>query len=141
MLVLSFCLAGCLAHQIRADVAGQIQIFGIELNSGRDYREFRGIVATEEPCLKGYELTFENLDLIIGYGFNRKIRKITTRNQNTSVFGISPGTTLEEGRQRAIQAGLSEDVAKNRYQGDGISLHLLVDEKGTIFGITVEIID
>jgi len=56
LLVLSFCLAGCLAHQIRADVAGQIQIFGIELNSGRDYREFRGIVATEEPCLKGYEL-------------------------------------------------------------------------------------
>jgi hypothetical protein len=141
MLALSLCLAGCLAHQIRADVARQIQIFGIELNSGRDYREFRGIVATEEPCLKGYELNFENLDLIIGYGFNRKIRKITTRNQTTNVFGISPGNTLEEGRKRAIQAGLTEEVAKNRYKGDGISLYLLVDEKGRIFGITVETID
>jgi hypothetical protein len=141
VLALSLCLAGCLAHQIRADVARQIQIFGIELNSSRDYREFRGIVATEEPCLKGYELNFEKLDLIIGYGFNRKIRKITTLNQNTSVFGISPGNTLEEGRKRAIQAGLSEEVAKNRYIGDGISLNLLVDEKGKIFGITVETID
>jgi hypothetical protein len=141
MLALSLCLAGCLAHQIPADVARQIQIFGIELNSDRDYREFRGIVATEEPCLKGYELNFEKLDLIIGYGFNRKIRKITTLNKNTSVFGISPGNTLEEGRKRAIQAGLSEEAAINRYKGDDISLYLLVDEKGRIFGITVEIID
>jgi len=141
MLVLSLCLAGCLAQKIPADVARQIQIFGIELNSGRDYREFRGIAATEEPCLKGYELNFENLDLIIGYGFNRKIRKITTRNRNTSVFGISPGNTVEEGRKRAIQAGLSEDVAINRYKGDGISLYLLVDEKDRIFGITVETVD
>jgi hypothetical protein len=141
MLAASLCLAGCLAHQIHTDVARQIQVFGIELNSTQDYRELRGIVATEEPCLKGYERNFENIDLIIGYGFNRKIRKITTRNRNTSVFGISPGSTLEDGKKRATQAGLLEDVRANRYQGVGISVDLLVDEKGEIFGVTVEIID
>lgn len=141
MLLLSLFLAGCFAKQVRTDVARQIQVFGIELNSAQNYRELQGIVATEEPCLKGYERNFENLDLIIGYGFNRKIRKITTRNRNTSVFGISPGSTLEEGRKRATQTDLLEDVKTNRYLYDGISVDLLVDEKGKIFGITVETIN
>lgn len=137
LLVLSVCLAGCMANRTRADVSRQIQVFGIEMYSGVDYREIDGVPASEEPCIRGYDRSFEQLDITIGYGFNGKTRKITTRNPSTSVFGISPGMTGEEGNRLAQQAGLQGD-APFKYQGMGITLSLLVDGKGKIFGVTIE---
>lgn len=137
LLVLSFCLAGCMANRTSADVSRQIQVFGIEMYSGVDYREIESVTASEEPCIRGYDRSFEQLDITIGYGFNGKIRKITTRNPSTSVFGISPGMTGEEGDRLAQQAGLQRD-APSKYQGMGIYITLLVDGKGKIFGVTVE---
>lgn len=137
MLVLAICLSGCLANQIRTEVSRQTHVFGIELYSEVDYREIDGVPASEEPCLQGYERSFDKLDITIGYGFNKKIRKITTLNPGTSIFGISPGMPVEEGERLARQAGL-QGVAPSRYQGKGIFLTLLVDGNGKIFGITAE---
>lgn len=137
LLILAICTAGCMANQIRTDVSPRVQIFGVALHSDVDYREIGGVQASEEPCLKGYERSFDKLDITIGYGFNRKIRKITTRNPGTSVFGISPGMPAEDGERLARQAGL-QGVAASRYQGMDINLILLVDGTGKIFGITLE---
>lgn len=137
LLVLSVCLAGCMANRTRADVSRQIQVFGIEMYSGVDYWEIGGVRATEEPCLRGYERSFDPFEVTIGYGLDKNIRKITTRNPATSVFGITPGIPAEEGEQLARQAGLQE-VAISKFQGMGINLSLLVDGKGKIFGVTIE---
>ena len=133
-------MAGCMVNQVRTDISHQIHVFGIELYSGVDYREIAGVRATEEPCLKGYERSFDPLEITIGYGFDRKIRKITTRNPGTSLFGISPGMSAEEGRRLSRKAGFQE-VAACKFRGKDISLTLLVDGKGNVFGITVETID
>jgi hypothetical protein len=117
-----------------------MQVFGIELYSGTDYREINGVKATEEPCLKGYERIFDPLDITVGYGFNRKIRKITTMNSKTSIFGITPGMPADEGRRLARQSGLTE-VSPARYRSDDLSLFLHVDDKGNVFGVTVETIE
>jgi hypothetical protein len=135
--LLLLCLTGCFAKYAATDVSRQTHVFGIELNSGIDYQEIGGVKATEEPCLKGYERSFDQLDVTIGYGFDKKIRKITTRNSSTNVFGISPGVSLEEGRRLAQHASLSE-VSQYHYQGKGVTLTLLVDGHNKVFGITVE---
>jgi hypothetical protein len=140
VLFLSLCLAGCLATQTRTGLSNQIQVFGIELYSATDYREINGIKAVEEPCLKGYERIFDPLDITIGYGFNRKIRKITTMNRGTCLFGITPGIPADEGRRLARQTGLTE-VSPVRYRSDDLSLFLHIDEKGILFGLTVESVD
>lgn len=139
-MLISLSLAGCMANQVRTDVSRQMHVFGIELYSGIDYREISGIKATEEPCLKGYERSFDPLDITIGYGFNNKIRKITTRNTGTSLFGISPGVSAKEGNRLAQQVGLIQD-SPYRYRGNDITLSLLVDDKGNVFGITVEAVE
>ncbi len=126
-----------MAQQIRSDLSRQMQVFGVELYSGIDYREIDGVAASEEPCLKGYVRSFDTLDISVGYGFDRKIRKITTRNPGTSIFGITPGMTAAEGGRLALQAGLQE-VAPFKYQGNDINLTLLTDSQGKIFGITIE---
>lgn len=136
-LLLLILLAGCRPDQIRTDISGQTKVFGIELYSGIDYREIGGVVATEEACLKGYERSFEALDIIIGYGFDAKTRKITTRNPSTGLFGISPGMPAEKAKQLAQQAGFTE-ISNYRYRGKGIDLALLVDGAGIVFGLTAE---
>lgn len=115
-----------------------IRVFGIELGSARDIREIAGVVASEEPCLRGYERGFDTLAVSIGYGNDRKIRRIMTRNRETSVFGISPGRPFGEGVSALGSAGFHPGDTPYRF-GDGvIAVTLLVDGAGTIFGITVE---
>lgn len=115
-----------------------IRVFGIEMGSARDIREIAGVAASEEPCLGGYERGFDALAVSIGYGNDRKVRRIATRNRETSVFGISPGRPFGEGVSALGSAGFRPGDTPYRF-GDGvIAVTLLVDEAGTIFGITLE---
>jgi hypothetical protein len=143
ILFLSFLLlVGCMGQYVQSEEVGdQINVFGVALFSNVDYREINGVVATEEPCLRGYERSFDALDIIIGYGFDRKIRRINTRNPNTSLFGVSPGMRFREGKTKILQAGLKESTSPYTFGADRYSLTLLVDENQKIFGLTVELVD
>jgi hypothetical protein len=135
-------LSGCLGKNVRpAGMNDQINVFGVELYSAIDYREINGVVASEEPCLRGYDRSFDALDITIGYGFNKKIRKITTRNSGTSLFGIHPGAPFGEGKQKILQAGFQVDVPPFRFRRDSYSVTFLVDGNDTIFGLTLEALD
>jgi len=50
-----------------------------------------GVVAVKEPCLKGFEYIYDALDVSVGYSMKWYIRKITTRNKETSMFTIHVG--------------------------------------------------
>ena len=119
----------------------QINVFDIALFSSVDYREIKGVLATEEPCLKGYDRNFDALDIIVGYGFDKKIRKIVTLNPKTSLFGVSPGMSFGEGKQKILQAGFVEYGSPYKFKADRYSLTLLVDGNQKIFGLTLESID
>lgn len=139
MVLIPLLLSGC-AHTAldRETVAGQIDVFGVQLHSDINYREINGVAAMEEPCLRGYERSFDALDIIIGYGFNKKIRKITTRNATTSLFGIRPGMTFDEGRGRILQSGFSEYIPPFTYKSNSYTLKFLIDGDNRIFGLTLE---
>ncbi len=141
MMLISLFLAGCLAnHSGKERFRDQVDVFDIALYSSIDYRELKGVRGTDEPCLKGYERSFDPLDITIGFGFDGIIRKITTRNLKTSLFGITPGISIEESRVLAQKAGL-DMLSPFKFKGDSITLTLLVDANGRVFGITVEAID
>jgi hypothetical protein len=141
-LLLPLLFVGCQNNRISHNkINDQIDVFGIKLYSNVDYKEINGVVATEEPCLRGYERTFDNLDVIIGYGFDHKIRKIMTRNSRTSIFGIKPGIFYGEGKQKILQAGFSEYAPPYTFRANRYSLTFLVNGNNTIFGLTLELLD
>lgn len=141
-LLISLLLSGCTSTDVGHDkTASQVNVFGIELFSDVDYKTINGVVATEEPCLRGYDRSFDALDLTIGYGFDNKIRKITTRNVNTSMFGVKPGMTYEEGKQIILQAGFSVHAPPFTFNANKYSLTFLVDSNNKIFGLTLESLD
>lgn len=137
MVLLSLVVAGCCASRTTAVPDAHFNVFGVELNSSADYRKINNEVATEEPCLRGYERNFEKNGITVGYGSDGRIRKILTRNPTTSLFGISPGMAADEGKRLARQAGFME-VSAYKYRQKEISLTLLVDGKGSVFGVKVE---
>jgi hypothetical protein len=128
-------------HIERNDIRDQVDVFGVQLFSDTDYREINGVKAEEEPCLRGYERTFDALDIVIGYGFNGKVRKITTRNIATAMFGIHPGMTFDEGRKKILLTGFSESTSPFTFRSNRYSLTFLVDDKSTIFGLTLQSFD
>ncbi len=138
-LLLLLFLTGCMGKHLERDkMHDQVNVFGVQLFSDVDYREINGVKAVEEPCLRGYERIFDALDLTIGYGFDKKIRKITTRNPGTILFGINPGMSFREGRQRILQAGFIEFAPPFTFRSNGYSITFLVDDKDIIFGLTLE---
>lgn len=142
MPVLLLLLVGCtVQHTAPNDIRNQVDVFGVQLFSDTDYREINGIKAEEEPCLRGYERTFDALDIVVGYGFNGKIRKITTRNVSTSMFGVQPGMTLGKGRKKILETGFSETTTPHTFRLGRHSLTFLVDDKDTIFGLKLQAIE
>lgn len=137
LMITLFSVAGCSAKRMNTELDRHFNVFGVALNSRVDYRVINDEAASEEPCLRGYERSFDRLGISIGYGFDARVRRITTRNPATALFGIRPGMTAAEGKRVAQRAGLTE-VADYAYQLDDISLLLLVDANGKVFGVTVE---
>jgi hypothetical protein len=140
-ILLFFLVAGCMANHVEnSRIDDQINVFGVKLLSEVDYLQINGVTATEEPCLRGYERNFDALSVIIAYGFNKKIRRIHTRNPNTSLFGIIPGMSFGEGKQKILQAGFVASSSPFVFTASGYSITLLVDGD-KVFGLTIELAD
>lgn len=130
-------LTGCATTIRHPELSRELDVFGVELHSEIDHRQIRNITGTDEPCLKGYDRSFDPLDLTVGYGFDGRVRKIVTRNRSTSLFGISPGMPAAEGKRIALQNHFAPRSASH-YTRDDLSLTLLIDEREVIFGLVLE---
>lgn len=135
--LVSLLFAGCL-HSRPVVSPGEVDVFGIAMCSISDYREIGGVTGTDEPCLKGYERSFDPLDLVIGYDRKGAVRKIMTRNSRNSLFGIHPGDSLEQALTKARSAGFRETATPNRLAREGLSLVLLVNGDNSLLGVTLE---
>lgn len=139
-----FCLllAGCFGHTAGNRLAEvRTDVFGIALFSAEDIRELGGVRGEDEPCLRGYERSFEQLGVTVGYGFDGRIRKIATRNPGTAIGGVRPGDMAAVGRDRLLQTGFRPTDSPNRFRTGCCSLGLLVDSDGRIFGLTLEAVE
>jgi hypothetical protein len=140
-LLLPLLLAGCLASPVRSSLApGQLDVYDVTLGSLTDYREIRGVRGTDEPCLRGYERSFAELDIVLSYDRDGKIRKITTRNPQNSMFGVHPGDSAASAMAKLRGAGFVEN-APSRFRKEGLLFSILVDGTGRLFGISLETTD
>jgi len=140
--ILTILLTGCLANRLGGEgLNKQINVFGLSLYSAHDDKSIRGVVPIKEPCLKGFEYIYDPLDLTISYGFNDRIRRITTRNKETSMFNIHIGDSFSKGKDIIRQAGFSEGDSPYKFVKDGCLFTLLVDDHERIFGMSFEVLD
>ena len=137
VLFLSLWLAGCLAART-AIPPEQLDVFGVQWDSGQDYRQLLGVAGVDEPCLHGFDRRFEPLAVVIGYGRDGRVRKIVTRNPQTALFGIRPGVTAGAAVVEAGAAGFVAAGSPRVMRRGDLQLTLLVDEGGKAFGLVLE---
>lgn len=135
-------LAGCHSGTIRPEtLPAQVRVFGVQLHSERDYQEINGVVATEEPCLRGYDRSFDRLQILIGYGFDKNIRKIGSRNPETAMFGVSPGMKFSTAGQLIAAAGFTPYLPPHVFRNGPYLFTVQVDSRDSITGLTLETLD
>lgn len=135
--LVSMLLGGCL-HTPPVVIPGDVDVFGIAICSVTDYREIRGVAGSDELCLKGYERSFDPLDLVIGYDRKGAVRKIMTQNPRNSIFGIRAGDSLEQALKKARSAGFRDTATPNRFVREGLLLVFLVNSDNRVFGVSLE---
>jgi hypothetical protein len=118
--------------------SSQLDVFGIAMDSSTDYREISGVKGIDEPCLRGYERSFDSLDIVIGYGRDGKIRKVTTRNSQNSMFGVHPGEEVATAMVKIHGAGFVENSSPYHFKKEELALTIFIDGSGRLFGMTIE---
>ncbi|MDA8124116.1 MAG: hypothetical protein M0009_02855 [Deltaproteobacteria bacterium] len=140
--VSGFLLTGCLAKRSDSGLLNkEIKVFDVALFSKNADKGIRGVVPKKEPCLKGFDYLYDPLEITVGYGFDDRVRKITTRNRDTGMFGIRVGDEYAQGKSMILQAGFAQGDTPYRFVKDGFLFALLVDDRERIFGMTVELLD
>jgi hypothetical protein len=140
--IAAFLFTGCLAKRVGSEgLNKQINVFDLALFSTHDNKSVRSIVPRKEPCLKGFEYFYDPLDISIGYGTDDRIRKITTRNKETSMFDIRVGDHYPKGKALILKAGFSEGDTPYKFVKDGFLFTLLVDDHDRVFGMTLEVLE
>jgi hypothetical protein len=138
----AFLFTSCLVKRVGSEELNkQINVFNLALFSARGDKNIRGIVPRKEPCLRGFEYFYDPLDISVGYGTDDRIRKITTRNKETSMFDIRVGDHYPKGKALILQAGFSEGDTPYKFVKDWFLFTLLVDDHDRVFGMTLEVLE
>ena len=140
--VAALCLTGCVMKKSGSeDVNRQIRVFNIALFAPADQSAINGVSPRREPCISGYEFYYDDLDVVVSFRHNNRVFRITTRNKKTSMFGIAPGDSFLQAKEKITQLGFTQSYTPHKFVRDWCLFTLLVDEKNNVFGMTVEILD
>ena len=140
--VVALCLTGCAMKKPGSDnINKQIRVFNITLFAPADQTAINGVSPRREPCISGYEFYYDDLDLVVSFHNNDRVFRITTRNKKTSMFGIVPGDSFLQAKEKITKLGFTQSYTPHKFTKDWCLFTLLVDEKSNVFGMTVEILD
>ena len=138
----ALCSTGCALKKPGSDdINRQIKVFNLSLFAPADKSAIEGVSPRREPCINGYEFYYDDLDIVASYHNNDSIWRITTRNKRNSMFGISPGDSFLQAKEKIMQLGFTQSYTPHKFAKDWCLFTLLVDEKNDVFGMTVEILD
>lgn len=145
ILILLTGLAGCGNNSeafITEEVNPQIKVFDVQLNMAEpDVHEAIPTKGEEAMCIYGYEYEYEDSLVNIGFdGETNKVRRVTTKNPATSIYGIVPGATLAEANQILDSHGFSKsEDSKYMFYKENIRLTLISMKSSHADGVIVEI--
>jgi hypothetical protein len=138
-------LTGCKNAEdafITEKVNPQIDVFGVEIFM--DESKVHDAIPTKGEkamCIYGYEYEYEQSKVNIGFNSQtNKVRRVTTKNPDTSIYGIVPGMELSEAYSIVDSNGFTKsENSKYIFYKENIRL-TLVSMKGThADGVILEI--
>jgi hypothetical protein len=138
----AFCITGCATKKPGSDnINSQINVFNRSLFAAADKSPINGVSPRREPCISGYEFYYDDLDIVLSFHPDDRVWRITSRNKRTSMFGITPGDSFVEAKEKIMRLGFKQSYTPYKFAKDWCLFTLLVDEKNNVFGMTIEVLD
>lgn len=129
-------LTGCGNEEdafISKEVNPQINVFNVQIYMDEsNVHEAIPTKGEKAMCIYGYEYEYEQSRVNIGFNSEtEKVRRVTTKNPDTSIYGIVPGTELEEAYKILESHEFSKsESSKYLFYKENIRL-TLISMKGT----------
>lgn len=129
---------------INKNVNPSIEASGIKLSIPESQVvEILGGAGEKAMCVYGYEYTYSDLGLNIGFrADNEQVRRITVTNNKDQIFGLKAGMTMEEARTILDRNGFVKDENSDFKFNKANTIITIKSLKGDMVdGITIEIYD
>jgi len=145
LLLSAVLMSGCgssVSSLIKNDINPKIDVLGIKLGMTEDeVFKLAGTNGEKALCTQGYEYSYEDKKLNIGFNSETKtVRRVTTKNPETSIFGIKPGMTAEEAFAKAAEGGFTKDANSNvKFHRENITLTVISMDGTLADGVIIEI--
>jgi hypothetical protein len=145
MLLAVVVMTGCgnsVSTFIKDKINPHIDVLGIQLGmTEEEVFKLAGSDGEKALCTQGYEYAYSSKKLNIGFNSETKtVRRITTKNPETSIFGMKPGMTVDEAFAKIEGIGFTKDSASNyKFHNQNITLTILSMEGTLADGVTIEI--
>ncbi|PAB57406.1 hypothetical protein [Anaeromicrobium sediminis] len=137
--------AGCNTSKedkfISEEINPNINVFGIKLLM--EEKEVIYILGGEgeySPCVYGYERTYDDKHLSIGFDKDSKVRKIIVKSSNEDVYGIKKGMDEDEALNILKENSFTKEEDTSRSVKDKIFIKILGDDNNKVKGSIIEII-
>lgn len=125
------------------EINPKIDVMGIQLRMPeKQVHELAGSKGEKAMCINGYE--YQYADSLINIGFTideSKVRRVTTKNPDTSIFGIKPETELTTDTAALLeQAGFTKDSASNfKFYKENVMLTIISLHGDRVDGVAIEL--
>jgi len=138
-------ISGCTKSSdsfIEKQVNPQIEVFGVKLMMDEaKVNELLGSKGEKAMCVYGYEYDYTDDGINIGYSSkSNQVRRITSKNPETSIYGIKPGMELAKAYKTLSANGFKEsNESKYVYSKENIIFSIISMKSTNADGLTIEI--
>lgn len=145
VLTLSMIFVGCSALKdsfVEKEVNPKIDVMGIKLYMAEDeFHKAVGVQGEKAMCVNGYEYEYSDKKLNIGFNIDtNEVRRITTKNPKTSIYGLNPGISLDKAYKLIESEGFEKyGDDKYRFRKENIILSIISMKGSDADGIVMEI--
>jgi predicted small secreted protein len=145
LLLASLVLTGCgnsASTFIKDKINPNIDVLGIQLGmTEEEVFKLAGSDGEKALCTQGYEYAYSEKKLNIGFNSETKtVRRVTTKNPDTTIFGIKPGMTVGEAFTKIDGIGFTKDSVSNyKFHNENVTLTVLSMDGAQADGVIIEI--
>lgn len=91
-------------------------------------------------CVYGYERTYEEKGISIGFDKSKRVRKLILKNAECDIYGIRIGIKKDKAIEILNKNKYLKEEGSSRYKRDNVFMKILVNDESIVRGIILEII-
>lgn len=143
-LISTYAMSGCNAQSkfVKDEVNPAIEVMDVKLYMDeKEVHEKLKSPGEKAMCINGYEYEYSAQKVNVGFDSNtNKVRRITTKNPETSIYEIAPESSLDEAYKILKHKGFAKvGSSLYKYKKENVTFTIISMKNEIVDGVTIEI--